>query len=93
LPKRLVDAILHEKFPWQASQPIGQISKSIRLWIVEFLWWGWTIPVVGRRPGDEFVTAGGVSLEEVDNSTMMSKLVPWLFFAGEVLNIDGVTGW
>lgn len=93
LPKRLVDTILHEKFPWQASQPIGQISKSIRLWIVEFLWWGWTIPVVGRRPGDEFVTAGGVSLEEVDNSTMMSKLVPWLFFAGEVLDIDGVTGW
>lgn len=93
LPKRLVEAILAEKFPWQALQPIGQISKIIRLWIGEFLWWGWTISVVGRRPGDEFVTAGGVSLDEVDNSTMMSKLVPWLFFAGEVLDIDGVTGW
>ncbi len=37
-------------------------------------------------------TAGGVSLEEVDPRTMMSKIVPGLFFAGEVLDIDGDTG-
>ncbi|MEO6723137.1 MAG: NAD(P)/FAD-dependent oxidoreductase [Ferruginibacter sp.] len=41
---------------------------------------------------EEFVTAGGVSLEEVDHNTMQSKIAPGLFFAGEVLNIDGVTG-
>ena len=41
---------------------------------------------------EEFVTAGGISLGEVDPNTMMSKIVPNLFFAGEVLNIDGVTG-
>ena len=41
---------------------------------------------------EEFVTAGGVALEEVDYNTMQSKIVPNLFFAGEVLNIDGVTG-
>ncbi len=41
---------------------------------------------------DEFVTAGGVSLEEVDPSTMRSRLVPGLYFAGEVLDIDGITG-
>jgi len=41
---------------------------------------------------EEFVTAGGVSLEDVDPNTMMSKVVPNLFFAGEVLDIDGVTG-
>lgn len=41
---------------------------------------------------EEFVTAGGVSLDEVDHHTMQSKIVPHLFFAGEVLNIDGVTG-
>jgi hypothetical protein len=41
---------------------------------------------------EEFVTAGGVSLEQVDSSTMESKVVPGLFFAGEVLDIDGVTG-
>jgi predicted Rossmann fold flavoprotein len=38
------------------------------------------------------VTAGGVSLEEVDSRTMQSKLVPNLFFAGEVLDIDGPIG-
>lgn len=41
---------------------------------------------------DEFVTAGGVPLSEVSLKTMESKLVPNLFFAGEVLNVDGVTG-
>lgn len=41
---------------------------------------------------DEFVTCGGVSLSEVDFKTMQSRLVPGLFFAGEVLDIDGVTG-
>jgi predicted Rossmann fold flavoprotein len=41
---------------------------------------------------EEFVTSGGVSLKEVDFRTMQSKLVPGLFFAGEVLDIDGITG-
>lgn len=41
---------------------------------------------------DEFVTAGGISLSEVDPNTMMSRIIRNLFFAGEVLNIDGVTG-
>ena len=41
---------------------------------------------------DEFVTCGGVTLSEVDFKTMESKKCPGLYFAGEVLNIDGVTG-
>ncbi len=41
---------------------------------------------------DEFVTAGGVKLKEVDFRTMESKLVPGLHFAGECLDIDGITG-
>ena len=41
---------------------------------------------------DEFVTCGGVRLDEVDFKTMQSRLVPGLFFAGEVLDIDGLTG-
>ncbi|MBD0295521.1 MAG: aminoacetone oxidase family FAD-binding enzyme, partial [Flavisolibacter sp.] len=41
---------------------------------------------------EEFVTAGGIHLSEVDANTMMSKKVPDLFFAGEVLNVDGITG-
>jgi len=41
---------------------------------------------------DEFVTCGGVELREVDFRSMESKLVPGLFFAGEVLDVDGITG-
>lgn len=41
---------------------------------------------------EEFVTCGGVPLHEIDLVTMQSKLVPNLFFAGEVLNMDGETG-
>ncbi len=41
---------------------------------------------------DEFVTAGGVSLKSVDMATLQSKTVPHLYFAGEVLDIDGITG-
>lgn len=41
---------------------------------------------------DEFVTCGGVDLSEVDFRDMQSRLVPGLYFCGEVLNIDGITG-
>lgn len=41
---------------------------------------------------DEFVTAGGIDLREVDFRTMQSRIVPGLFFAGEILDIDGITG-
>ncbi len=41
---------------------------------------------------EEFVTCGGIKLKEVDFKTMESRLVPGLYFAGEILDIDGVTG-
>ncbi len=41
---------------------------------------------------EEFVTSGGVSLKEVDFKTMQSKILPNIYFAGEVLNIDALTG-
>ena len=41
---------------------------------------------------EEFVTAGGVDLKEVNFKTFSSKVTPNLYFAGEVLNIDGITG-
>ncbi|GGG36285.1 flavoprotein [Croceivirga lutea] len=41
---------------------------------------------------EEFVTAGGVDLKEIDFKTYKSKLVPGLYFAGEILNIDAITG-
>ncbi|MEO6405754.1 MAG: NAD(P)/FAD-dependent oxidoreductase [Ferruginibacter sp.] len=41
---------------------------------------------------EEFVTAGGVELSEINASSMQSKLVPGLYFAGEAMNVDGITG-
>ncbi|OAY75128.1 Uncharacterized protein YtfP, partial [Ananas comosus] len=53
----------------------------------------YSFKVVGKGQfKDEFVTAGGVPLSEISLNTMESKKQPNLFFAGEVLNIDGITG-
>jgi len=50
-------------------------------------------PVAGKSLNkDEFVTCGGVNLGEVDFKTMQSRICPGLFFAGELLDIDGITG-
>jgi predicted Rossmann fold flavoprotein len=50
-------------------------------------------PVTGKSLNkDEFVTCGGVPLKDVNLKTMESKLVAGLYFAGEVLNVDGITG-
>jgi predicted Rossmann fold flavoprotein len=51
------------------------------------------LPVNGKSLNkDEFVTCGGVSLREVNFKTMESRIVPHLYFAGELLDIDGITG-
>ena len=52
-----------------------------------------TYQILGRAPfKDEFVTCGGISLKAVNPVTLESRHVPHLYFAGEVLDIDGVTG-
>ena len=51
------------------------------------------IRVTGSRGFEKAeVTAGGVALDEVDSRTMQSKLVPNLFLAGEILDLDGFIG-
>lgn len=50
------------------------------------------INVVGKLNTGEVVTAGGVDLTEINPQTLESKLIPNLFFAGEILNVDGLTG-
>ena len=91
LPQRLWQYLLqqsgvNENLRW-ADLPAKEQNKLIKnICAQEFA-------VSGKTTfKEEFVTAGGVALEEVDYNTMQSKIVPNLFFAGEVLNIDGVTG-
>lgn len=53
----------------------------------------YTVAVAGKTTfKEEFVTAGGINTSEVDPATMMSRKLPHLFFAGEVVDVDGITG-
>jgi len=71
---------------WAALSGAGQHNLIQQLLRSEF-------PVTGKSLNkDEFVTCGGVKLSEVNFKTMESKICPGLFFAGEVLDIDGITG-
>jgi predicted Rossmann fold flavoprotein len=70
----------------------GDISKAEMRKLAEELTAGeFSIEGKGQFK-DEFVTCGGVKLNEVDFKTMQSRIVDDLFFAGEVLDIDGITG-
>lgn len=74
------------------DKPVNQISREERRRLVTLLK-GLALTVKGPRPIDEaIVTAGGVNVREVDPKTMASRLVRGLYFAGEVLDIDGYTG-
>ena len=89
LTKRFAAAFVQRYF---TDTTIGEVSKQEREKIAGLLWHGIPIVCTQRRPWDEFVTAGGVSLEEVNSSTLESNVSPWLYFAGEILDVDGVTG-
>ena len=68
------------------------LSRSTQHQLIQRLLRG-EFPVSGKSLNkDEFVTCGGVKLGEVDFKTMESRLCPGLFFAGELLDIDGITG-
>jgi predicted Rossmann fold flavoprotein len=73
------------------AAPCGQLSRRGRQAVAGLLC-GLPITVTGREQGSEMVTAGGVQLDEVTPATMQSRLVPGLFFAGEILDVDGFTG-
>ncbi len=68
-----------------------EISRKIRNQTVEELK-NAQLSVIGRAAGEEFVTAGGVETQEVDSKTGESKCCKGLYFAGELLNVDGFTG-
>jgi predicted Rossmann fold flavoprotein len=91
LPRRFCEALLQE-ISIQNNLPVSQLTKKQRQTLSNRLWQGIPLHLIKRRPGDEFVTAGWVDTSQVDPHTLESKISPWLYFAGEILNIDGVTG-
>lgn len=90
VPKSLIEIMVRE-LNIDGGAHAAEVGKNI---LVRCAGWLKAIPlhVVARGGGDEFVTAGGVSLDEVDPQTMESKVCPGLYFAGEILDIDGYTG-
>ncbi len=71
---------------------INQITKSERIRLVNTIK-DLSLTFKKFRPIEEaIVTSGGVSTKEIDPSTMESKLVPGLYFAGEIIDVDALTG-
>jgi hypothetical protein len=91
LPARLWEFLL-EKIAIPAAKPWREVGQTDLNRLANLLT-NDTYPVQGKTTfKEEFVTCGGVTLAEVNPETLESRLVPGLHFAGEVLDIDGVTG-
>jgi predicted Rossmann fold flavoprotein len=91
LPRRLVEALM-EQAGLAADRRAAALSKPERQALVRAIK-RQAIPVTGTLGFKKAeVTAGGISLDEVDSRTMQSKIVPGLYFAGEILDLDGWIG-
>ena len=91
LPQKMIPVML-ELAKIDPEKPIHQITRKERLALLENIK-NLTMKVVEQRPiAEAIVTAGGVNLKEVNPQTMESKLIPNLYFAGEILNLSGWTG-
>lgn len=91
LPQKLINIIIDLSFI-DPEKYVNQITKVERKRLLDTLR-KLTFTVVKLRPLSEaIVTAGGVSTKEINSSTMESKIVKGLYFAGEVIDIDGYTG-
>lgn len=91
LPSRLWEYLLtncdvKEGIRW-ADLPAKEQNKLIKILCAQ------EFSVKGKTTfKEEFVTAGGIRLNEIDVNSMESKILPGLFFAGEIIDVDGVTG-
>ncbi len=91
LPKRLIPIVI-TMAGLEENKPAHQITRLERQQLVRALT-DLRVTISGTRPlTDAIVTAGGVSTKEIDPKTMQSRLVPGLYFAGEVIDVDGFTG-
>lgn len=91
LPQRLWQFLLQqsgitEEHRW-SDMPAKEQNKLVKFLVAM------ECPVKGKTTfKEEFVTCGGIQLSEIDPATMESKLAPGLYFAGEVMDVDGITG-
>jgi predicted Rossmann fold flavoprotein len=91
LPQRLWQFLLQQlnipaEMRW-ADLPAKDQNRLMKLLV------GMEFPVKGKTTfKEEFVTCGGVTLSEINPATMESRLAPQLYFAGEIMDVDGITG-
>lgn len=102
--KKQIKTILSNQFPSRFAEQLciltdikpdtklADIQTNNRKHLIDLLINGLPLTLTKRRPGDEFVTAGGVNTDEINSQNMESKITPNLYFTGELMNIDAVTG-
>ena len=91
LPAKLIPVII-QLSGISAEKPVHQITREERGRLVELLQ-GLRFTIGKTRPvAEAVVTAGGVDVKEINPKTMQSRLVKGLFFAGEIIDVDGYTG-
>ena len=91
LPKKLIPVIIRESGIDERCK-VNAITREQRRALLTLLK-GFPLPLSGFRPIEEaIVTAGGVSVKEINPKTMASKCLAGLYFAGEVIDVDAYTG-
>jgi predicted Rossmann fold flavoprotein len=92
IPGRLWEYFIYEVLGIEAKKKWRDLSAKELNQLNETLF-NQTFNAKGKTTfKEEFVTCGGVDLKEINLKTMESKLLPQLYFAGEVINVDGITG-
>ena len=91
LPSKMILPVL-ELAKLDGEKKINSVTKEERLELLKTLK-GFEIEIKGFRPIEEaIVTAGGISIKEINPKTMESKIVEGLYFAGEIIDVDAYTG-
>ena len=91
LPASMVTEVL-SRAGLDVDSKVNQLDKKNRLKLVDSIK-DFTVTLKGLRDINEaIITRGGVKVSEIDPSTMESKQIQGLFFAGEVLDLDALTG-
>ena len=91
LPKSMIPVMI-EVSGIHPETKVHSVTKAERLRLLNSIK-KLRLDILGPRPIDEaIITSGGVDVGEVDPKTMESKLVPGLYFAGEILDVDAYTG-